>query len=249
VQRNTSWQKSATWYNRLVGDKGHFYHQTVLLPGILRLLQIDSRSRLLDIGCGQGILAKQIPPEAFYTGIDLAASLVQFAKRQDRNQNHHFFLADATRLLPINEKNFTHATAILSLQNMEKPEMAIKNMSEYLIKGGKFVIVLNHPCFRIPRQSGWGMSENKIQYRYINMYMSPLKIPILMHPGENKSPVTWSFHHPLSFYTKTLCDRGFVITNIEEWTSSKESAGKMAKTENRARNEIPLFLTIAAMKQ
>jgi len=37
-----------------------------------------------------------------------------------------------------------------------------------------------------------------------------------------------------------------VIEKIEEWASDKDSVGKAAKMENRARAEIPLFMAIQA---
>ena len=66
-----------------------------------------------------------------------------------------------------------------------------------------------------------------------------------MHPGSD-SGLTWSFHQPLSTYTKMLADNHFVIENLEEWTSDKESVGKASRMENRSRAEFPLFLAIAA---
>ena len=68
-----------------------------------------------------------------------------------------------------------------------------------------------------------------------------------MNPGDSGSQVTWSFHHPLSFYTDLLTKRGLVIDAIEEWTSDKESVGKAARMENRSRGEFPLFLAIRAL--
>lgn len=246
--KDTSWNKSGKWYNKIVGDKGHYYHEHIVLPGVLRLLELNAKSKLLDLGCGQGILARSIDKNTEYAGVDLAKSLIDRAKNKEGNPKHRYILADVTKRLPFSEKDFTHAAAILSLQNMEFPQNAIRNASEHVLRGGTFVIVLNHPAFRIPRQSGWGVGENKQQYRYENRYMSPLKIPITMHPGEKTSEVTWSFHCPLSFYTKALADNGFVIENIEEWVSDKESVGRAAKTENRARTEFPLFLAIVAKK-
>jgi hypothetical protein len=45
-----------------------------------------------------------------------------------------------------------------------------------------------------------------------------------------------------------LKDAGFVIEEIEEWTSDKESEGRAGRMENRSRNEIPLFMAIGAIK-
>lgn len=246
--RDTSWNRQGKWYNRLVGDRGHYYHEHVVIPNVLRLLELRANSKVLDVGCGQGILAKKIPQNIPYYGVDLAKSLILFAQKSDKNPQHAYFVADATRPLPFQDKDFTHAAAVLSLQNMEYADRAIKNSGEHLLKDGRFVAVLNHPCFRIPRQSGWGIGENKLQYRYVNRYISPLKVPIMMHPGGNAAEVTWSFHQPLSYYVHAFKESGFLIESIEEWMSDKESAGKAARMENRARNEIPLFMAITAVK-
>jgi ubiquinone/menaquinone biosynthesis C-methylase UbiE len=248
-RKDTSWERQGTWYNKLVGDKGHYYHEHIVLPGALRLLDLKSDSKLLDIGCGQGVLAKKIPQEILYTGIDLAKSLVILAQKADTNPKHTYIVADATQPLSVEDRSFTHAAALLSLQNMKQTGDAIKQVSKKLVAGGKFVIILNHPAFRIPRQSGWGVGDNKLQYRYINRYMSALEIPITMHPGEKPSELTWSFHQPISYYAESLKTNGFLIETIEEWTSDRISEGRAARMENRSRSEIPLFMAISATRK
>ena len=248
-KQSTSWHGVGKWYNELVSDKGHYFHQHLIIPNVLRLLHLEPNSRLLDLACGQGVLARNISKNVLYLGIDIARSLVEIAKKQDHNPNHQYVIADVTQPLPIQEKDFTHATVILALQNIENPELVLVNVSRHLQPRGKLIIVLNHPCFRIPRQSSWVIDEkNKLEYRRINRYMSPLKIPINMHPGQSTSPVTWSFHHPLSTYTQWFQSSGFVISKIEEWTSDKSSVGKAARMENRSRSEFPLFLTFVCQK-
>lgn len=246
-RNNTSWQKVASWYHKSVKDEGS-YHQSLVTPKALQLLKLDQKSSLLDLGCGQGILAKSLPNN-YYQGADLSVKLIEIAKREDRNPLHHFIVVDVTKPLSLDKKDFTHAAIILALQNIERGDLAIENAGKYLTRGGKLVIVLNHPCFRIPRQSFWEIDEqNKIEYRRINRYLSPLKIPIKMHPGMKNSPLTWSFHYAISDYSKFLHKAGFCIEEIEEWTSAKTSLGKVAKMENRARDEFPLFLTFVCRK-
>jgi hypothetical protein len=124
-----------------------------------------------------------------------------------------------------------------------------ENVSKVLSDNHKLVIVLNHPAFRIPRQSSWGIDEErKIQYRRIDKYMSPMEIPIRMNPSDPQSEQTMSYHFPISDYSKMLKDAGFVIELIEEWTSDKESVGRAGRMENRSRAEIPLFMAIVARK-
>jgi len=249
-KNNTSWQNVSQWYNQSIGTDGSYFHKHLIIPGVLRLLKLQPNSSILDLACGQGILARYIPKEVYYQGLDIAPSLIKFAQGNDYQKNHYFTVADVTKTLPIGKKDFTHSALILALQNISQPELVLKNASQYLIKKGKLVIVLNHPCFRIPRQSSWEIDvKNKLQYRRINRYLSPLKIPVQTAPGKHRrSTITWSFHYPLSSYSQFLYQNGFVIEKIEEWSSDKESVGNAARMENRSRQEFPLFMTILVSK-
>lgn len=250
---DTSWQKIGKWYDDSVGEKGHYYHRNLILPGVLRLLNFpkDKVSSLLDLACGQGVLGRVIPPSVSYVGIDASEELIQAAKSYRPSSKLEFIQADVTRKLPLKERLFTHASLILALQNIEFPEKVFHHLSSRLEPDGPFVIVLNHPYFRIPRQSSWQVDkEHKIQYRRIDRYMSPMKIPIRAHPGKGEqSAETLSFHYSLSAYSLALKNAGFTIDLIEEWCSDKISEGGAAKMENRSRAEFPLFMAILARKK
>lgn len=249
--KNTSWQKVSSWYEKSVGQSGHYYHQHLVLPGALRLLDLENDSSILDLACGQGVLGRMIKPNIEYTGVDLAPSLIKFAKQNDRAEKHHYFVGDIEKPLPVSKTDFSHAVIILALQNIQEPGLAIKNAANHLKPGGRLLLVLNHPSFRIPRQSSWEIDpQNKLQYRRVNRYLTPLKIPINAHPGHgDQGPITWSFHHPLQDYFQYLKDASLAVTNLEEWASDKESVGKAAKMENRGRAEFPLFLAVLAEKR
>lgn len=248
---STSWEPASQWYKSIVGEEGHYYHQNIILPGVLRLLDLASHPapHVLDLGCGSGVLARQLP-QTHFTGVDLSASLIKEAKKLDKSPKHQYFVTDAMKQLPLGKQEFSHATIILALQNIKEALPVFQNAYKQLEKGGKFIIVLNHPCFRIPRQSSWDIDNNKkIQFRRLDMYMSPLEIPIAAHPskGEQSAQLV-SYHQPLSNYFHWLRQAGFLVYDMEEWCSDKTSTGGNAKMENRSRKEIPLFLTICAQK-
>ena len=251
-KRHTSWNRVGRWYDKSVGDKGHHYHQTVVLPGLLALLALDKteQPRLLDAACGQGMLARALPKHVVYHGVDAAPSLIQSAKERTKRPDASFAIADLTETLPVAKRSFSHAVICLALQNIEQGEAAIRNVVDCLEEGGQLVLVLNHPCYRIPRQTHWGTDQGSAtQYRRVDRYMNALAIPIQTHPGQgSRSQETWSFHHPLSDYTRWLRAAGCMIEDIQEWCSDKVSTGKAAKMENRARSEIPLFMAISCRK-
>lgn len=250
-QQKTSWESSAKWYDEAVGEKGHYYHEHVIFPNLFRLMGLDKcdHPKVLDIACGQGILARQIPKGVPYFGVDISPSLIQSAKERADKKFHRFQVGDAAKKLNLPEKEFTHAAIILALQNISAPLQVLKNAAGHLAPNGRLFIVLNHPCFRIPRQSSWGVDEaKKLQYRRVDTYLSPLEIPIETHPGKKEQTQTVSFHHPLSSYMNWLKEAGFAVVGMEEWVSDKISTGGKARMENRARGEFPLFLTLVCEK-
>lgn len=243
-RKDTSWEPVQTWYQKIVGSEGHYYHREVILPNIKKWL--NDATSVLDLGCGNGILTTILPKDCVYTGIDLSPSLIKAAK----NRKKDFLIADITKPLQLEHK-YSHAVILLALQNLEHPEKALENCAKHLDYQGHLLIVLNHPCFRIPRQTSWGVDkEKKIQYRRIDRYMSSMQIPILAHPGKGEqSEKSLSFHFSLTTLSKQLFKKGFAIEEIEEWCSNKVSEGGAAKMENRSREEIPLFMALKCIKQ
>ena len=201
---------------------------------------------VLDLGCGQGILTTILSKNCDYLGIDASKKLIDLAKK--RHSARTFKVADCTQALELKEK-FSAAVCVLALQNMCDFKKLLVNAHDALDDGGQLILVLNHPCFRIPRQSHWGKDEKqKLQYRRIDRYMGSMEIPIQVNPGKKNSEKLISFHHPLSDYFGALKNAGFLVSDCQEWCSEKTSSGKNAKSENRARREFPLFLTICAQK-
>lgn len=241
----TSWEPASEWYHDLVGTEGHYYHQHVIFPELAKLLKTKKTDlSLLDMACGQGAFAGIVPSNFHYEGVDISPSFINLAKKSHPKKSFH--LQDVCKPFDLG-KTFTHATMILAFQNIEHPIIALGNIKRHLKQGGTLILILNHPCFRIPRQTSWGIDEEKkTQYRRIDSYMTSMSIPMDVHPGRKGSSQTLSFHHPLSQIFSFLQETGFAVHNLLEWTSDKTSIGKYAKMENRSRKEFPLFLTIVA---
>lgn len=114
---------------------------------------------------------------------------------------------------------------------------------------GRLVILMHHPCFRIPRQSGWGWDdERKLQYRRIDSYLSPMTVPV--RPIAHGQPGSIKAHHqPLHVYVNGLIKNGFAIEKMVEVPAypSIVRRGKKGNAENRANSEIPLYLAIRAV--
>ena len=241
----SSWESVSQWYGALVGEKGHYYHEKVIFPKLKSLMnwRVEDPA-LLDLACGSGPLTQILPKGATYTGIDVAPSLIAKAKKR-KLPHASWLVGDITKPLDLPKEHFSHAAIILALQNVDDPGSVLKNAAKHLRPGGRFHIVLNHPAFRIPRQSEWHIDEKRnLQQRCMSSYMSSMEIPIQTQ-GESVP----AFHFPLHELSRHLASAGFVIERLDEWCSDKKSIGKTAKRENRARREFPLFLHVVALKK
>lgn len=248
--KKTSWGKVAKWYHELLEGEGT-YQKDLILPNLLRLLDIKKREKILDLACGQGFFAREFYKQgAEVVGVDISKELIYIARKNSPKEIE--FKAGSADSLPfIKNKTFNKATLILAAQNIENIQGVFRESSRILKDDGSLYIILNHPAFRVPKASSWGWDEeNKTQFRRIDAYLSEARSKIQMHPGDKPNEYTISFHRPLQFYFKALQKNGFCVSRLEEWNSHKKSRpGPRAAAENRARKEIPLFLFIEAVKR
>lgn len=241
-KKDQGWQEVSKWYDSCVGSHGHFYHRELILPKLEKLLSLSKVQSVLDLGCGQGILERQLPSSCRYVGLDASSSLIKSAQTQSKSPFHQFIQADLSKPYRLYE-SFDIAIFLLSLQNIPHADIALETAAKALTPSGKIALVLNHPCFRIPRQSQWQEnSERQTLMRSMHSYLSPLEIPIQAHPGKESSQTSISYHHSLTDLFAFFEKASLRTLHLEEWTCSKTSTGGKARMENRARKEFPLFL-------
>ena len=248
MNKSTSWGKVASWYNTLLETDQNSYQRKLILPNLIRLLEIKKDEVIIDLACGQGFFARECAKlGAKVIGVDISSELIEFAK-QDKSVEYH--VSEANKLDFLHNESVDKILIILSLQNIENVQDVIKEANRVLKPKGQLFIVLNHPAFRIPKDSSWGWDETKKkQYRRLDGYMSETSEQIQMHPGDKPWEKTTSFHRPLQFYFKTLSKNGLSVTRLEEWVSHKISEeGPKKIAEDKARHEFPLFLFIEANK-
>lgn len=251
--KTTSWSGVTDWYNDYLKDEDNYQHK-VILPNLLRLLDLKDTDRLLDLGCGQGFFIEKIldkNPQVHIEGIDLAEDLLKIAKDKfSKNNKINLTHTDAVNLSHLKNKSIDTVYSVLALQNMSDIDSVMKEIGRIINSKGKCVFVINHPSFRIPKESDWKYdSVLHKQGRLVFNYMSDKKYTIDMNPGRRalgqKTEETISYHHPLQFFSKIFNKHGFAISRIEEWISHKKSEeGGRQKAENDARKEIPMFMCL-----
>jgi ubiquinone/menaquinone biosynthesis C-methylase UbiE len=254
----THWGDAAEWYDQLVGEEGSEYHRQVVLPGAVRLLAVQPGEVVLDIACGQGVLCRLLARQNVpATGIDASPELIRLARERNAQLRApdatlplpEYHVGDARELSRLPADHFTAAACLLAIQNINPIGPVFQSVGRVLKPLGRFVVVMMHPAFRNPKETHWGWDEKqKVQYRRVDKYLLPRKIPIITNPGKSKD-YTWTFHKPIEAYVKATRGAGLLIDAVEEWPSHKTStSGPRAPAENVARKEIPMFLALRAVK-
>lgn len=246
---NTSWGQVASWYDDLLSGGLGTYQAEVILPNLLRLLDIKKGEVVLDLACGQGFFSQRFDASgAKVLAVDISRELIAIGRKNVPSVN--FFVSPAHRLPFIKNGEVDKAVIVLAIQNIKEVAEVFAECARVLRGGGRLIIVMNHPAFRIPGKSSWGFDEkNLVQYRRVDSYMAESKQEIIMNPSAQTKVTTTSFHRPLQFYFKLLAKSGLVVLRLEEWVSNKTSEkGLRSGAENRARKEFPLFLSLEIKK-
>src|SRR3954449_2000229 len=209
----TSWDAVARWYDGWVGQEGSNHHREVAVPVLLELLEPRPGESILDIGAGQGVLAPYITRAGVrYTGVDASPKMVDLARRRHGatgGQSAPCFLTGDARDLHavpgLRRGEFDAAVFLLSIQDMDRIDRVLEEAAWALKPGGRVVMVLTHPAFRVPRQSGWGWDEGrKLHYRRVDRYLTPLQVPMKSLRTRQGTATTRSFHRPLNVYVNDL---------------------------------------------
>jgi ubiquinone/menaquinone biosynthesis C-methylase UbiE len=258
-QRTTSWNDVAQWYDdHLTGDDT--YHSQVILPNLVRLVNPRPGTRIVELGAGQGFFCREFAKKgAIAIGVEVSEKLVEIARTKAREENIQdkatFVVSSAEKADVIKSGETDAVLVVLALQNMHFIDDISAQISRILKEKGKAYIVLNHPTFRMPKQSSWGYDQLAgKQFRRIDRYMSELEAKIDMRPGLSAQAgetvaETISFHRPLSAYVTAFAKKGLAVIGMEEWISHRESQeGPRKAAEDTARKEIPLFMCMVLGK-
>lgn len=246
------WEAMADWYDAKQGDDGDVWHRTLIDPALLEVVGEVDGLRVLDLGCGNGYIARKLARGgAQVTGVDASAPIIAHARRREAAapQGIAYHVADAARLGILRGETFDLVVANMSLMDIEDAGGTISEVSRLLAPMGRFVASLSHPCFDQGPTTGWlaekvGLTTTfarKVS-RYRDLFSA--RIPWRI---EGKVHETIGFHRPLSWYFRTLRAAGFVVSRFEEPAPTKEFI-ELEQPEGPWIAQIPLHAVIEAVK-
>jgi SAM-dependent methyltransferase len=202
------WERHAGWWQREFSAGADSEYVDQILPLVAR--HLHGAHRVLDIGCGEGQVARRIAASgAEVIGLDPTSSQISTARDRAGEPRYARARADA---LPCRSEAFDSVVVCLALEHVDAFEEAIQEVARTLEPGGTFVLVLSHPLLQAPG-SGW--IDDRIvgeHYWRIGEYLRDV-----VAVDEIASGVSLRFiHRPLSRYVHAMGNAGLLIEDMEE---------------------------------
>ncbi|MET0577484.1 MAG: class I SAM-dependent methyltransferase [Ilumatobacteraceae bacterium] len=135
------WERHAAWWQREFTAGADAEYDDLILPLVER--RVQGARRVLDIGCGEGQVARRIAGVgALAVGLDPTASQVATARRRAGGPAYARARAEA---LPGRSGSFDTGVVCLALQPGQDLVAAIGEVARVLEPRGPFVVVQCHP--------------------------------------------------------------------------------------------------------
>jgi ubiquinone/menaquinone biosynthesis C-methylase UbiE len=198
---------------------------------VISHLDANNYNRILDAGCGSGLLLKYINSksdgEVIYYGTDyLLAGLQSLNKKAAFHYKKfptHCFRSDLTSNIPIRQNIFDAVVAHFSIYAMgdkNKRGAAIKNLRASIKKDGTFIVInpsINYDPKRIIQSSLEKLKgkENLLQFAITKWFLYPLTLNLgLRHIHSQLIKNKWHAYTKDEFCSE-ISEAGFQITKVE----------------------------------
>jgi len=147
----TSWDDIARSYDRV--SRGSRV-QREKLSRVASLVKASGATRLLDLGCGSGLLEARLYAEGFggsVTAVDSSPGMVALARRATSGLPVTVEQVDLDGALPYADGSFDGAVAVNVLFLLRDPASAAREVRRVLEPGSPFIVVIPKPDAR----PGW----------------------------------------------------------------------------------------------
>lgn len=208
------WEANTDYWVKVIRDRRDRYRTDLTDPAVLDAIGPCAGLRVLDAGCGEGYLSRRLASSgADVVGVDACRGLIDAAEGLsfDGPGSVSFTLANVDAL-PLRTASFDLVVCNHLFSHLYEPSYAIQEFGRVLKSGGRLVILTLHPCF-YTENSERGATDSVPASEYFGRRGIDQHFRV---DGIESPAMITSWLRPLEFYSTTLREAGFVITELRE---------------------------------
>lgn len=224
----------ANYWNKRAGEEGEVYKKYILDPIMFDLVGSFQNKVVLEVGCGNGYLAKKFLEKQPVKVIlmDISEHNIEFAKQKAKSENLEFIVADATLPWSLESESIDIIYSNMMLNEVEDIQIPISEAYRVLKREGIFVFSVTHPAWDlfIYAQEKVGVRSKKI--KRLGNYFRRGNSEYIMGGDSKTNPdlakeynqefVVEHYQRPISDYFNPLTSVGFQVGKISEPEPTEE---------------------------
>lgn len=211
-----AWDAVAAFWHQRMGE-GNDFVDTLIWPLVQRLLPPLDASRILDVGCGNGLYSRKLAADgARVLAVDYSSEMISHARAATRDGDVDYAVLDAAdrdglRGLPAG--TFDAVIAMMVLMDMSDIGPLLRALPRLLKPAGCFVFATAHPSFNSPHASLALGADGSGEVRIVS-YQSESRTPGVAIRGQPAE--TPFYHRPLAELLRPAFESGLVLDALEE---------------------------------
>ncbi|KAI1394828.1 S-adenosyl-L-methionine-dependent methyltransferase [Hypoxylon fuscum] len=225
-----AWESISGFWDEALGDGNDMFLQ-LLLPAMEELASVRPGQKVLDLGTGNGIVARRLSREGVEVhATDFSAAQLENARRrtEEANKSIKFEVLDLTDPAALDDFAKQHAEEfdVITASMLLKELSDIKPLAEFLPKvlkpTGRVVMANLHPCFHKPgahrvmevaENPETGIQEFKTSIK-VSKYLNIGRVQSQALRGQPE-PLVW-FHRPIHELLNPFFEAGLLLNKVFE---------------------------------
>ena len=172
-------KRNQTWAESVAGRMERYYSPGRTWEATARaLIGLQELGDVLDIACGDGVLAELLTGHArSITGVDISSTLIAAARERLRASTGVRLLESDMHALPLESASYDHIFLMHALAYTQKPQDVLNEAARLLRPGGRLVIAaLNAHLHKAAMRS----------YDHVNLGLTPAALRKLLETAKLK---------------------------------------------------------------